>query len=125
MFCFLLFSQSLSTPAEECPKYSGTDCNNCLVSKGNYSCGWCAETKSCIPGDILGPFQGTCTNWIVNKSDDYCVKESSIALPLAARISVGVCSGLIAIVTLIFWLLIFPRIFAPKPEAGSNRSVIV
>ena len=120
---FFIYSAHSLIPSEECPKYSNTDCTNCLDSIGNLTCGWCSETKSCIPGDIQGPFQGTCVNWYVNASDATCIKESSIALPLTARIIVGCCSGVIAIGTFIFWLFIFPRIFAAKPDQN-NRSVI-
>jgi hypothetical protein len=51
--------------------------------------------------------------WSYNKSDEACRKDSSVALSKNARIGVGVAVGVISVTTLVFWVWVFPRLFAP------------
>ena len=111
------------TPSDTCPLFSGTDCMNCFSNTVNLSCGWCSSTKECIPGDLLGPLIGKCNDWIF-ETNQICKKESSIALPDNIRIFLGIFSFIIIIITLIFWIYIFPRCFTSS-NIKNLQSVIV
>lgn len=101
-------------PSEYCPKFSNTDCNNCLTNtilnkEVNISCGYCISTKECVPGDSLGPFIGSCVDWIVDIKNETCIKDSSLALPKGMRIGIGVLVAFTCITTPVYWIYIFPK----------------
>ena len=116
LFFSFLVSRSLCSlsPAEFCPQFSNTDCGNCLNNvQPNYTCGYCADTKGCVPGDELGPFIGGCSSWHYT-NDDFCKKDSSLEFSKTTRIIIGVFVGVIVVVTFVFWVFIFPKIFQDK-----------
>jgi len=126
MGCFfpLLIVGILSNaPAVICPQFSGTDCINCFSNTKNISCGWCSETKECIPGDIIGPLVGKCEKWI-SIPNDVCKKESSIALPNGVRYGIAIFSSLTICVTAVYWIFIFPKCFAGSLNLNP-QSIIV
>lgn len=100
-----------SSPATECGKFSNADCDYCLSQIGNYTCGYCLDTKGCIPGDDSGPFSGSCSDWIRDLTDDRCAEDSYLGFSLVVRIVIGIMAALISVATLIFWIILFPRIF--------------
>lgn len=118
----LIFGLARADSATDvCGSASHTDCMNCFKVKGDFQCGWCAATQECLPGDAFGPFVGKCPTWH-NTTDDYCKKESSIALPNSARLGILIGMIIIAIVTAVFWIVIFPKIYTvqgtEKKEGG-------
>ena len=125
MMSLFFITVSSLIPAEECPKYSKTSCTNCLESIGNLSCGWCSDTNICIPGDMRGPFIGKCNSWYIDPTNSTCKEESSIALSKEARIAIGCTAGVITIATVVFWVFLFPKLFAAKQTAEPVRSVVV
>ncbi len=104
------------TPIEFCSQYTNTDCGNCInnVKDSNFTCGYCAITNSCDPGTSDGPFQGKCDDWHFTY-DDFCKKNSSLSFSKTTKIIIGCFVSVISIVTFIFWVFIFPRIFKEIP----------
>ncbi|KAK8852376.1 hypothetical protein M9Y10_017350 [Tritrichomonas musculus] len=109
------------TPLVFCAQYSNTDCGNCInnVKDTNFSCGYCAVTKTCEPGNNDGPFQGTCDNWHFTY-DDFCKRDSSLAFSTKTRIIIACFVAFISVATLVFWLFVFPCIFKGEPGDVEN-----
>jgi hypothetical protein len=123
MLLSLLSLGAAMSGADYCAQFSNTDCATCLENPDNYThCGFCLTDRKCLPGDARGPFisHESCSdvnasqNWLFNRKSDKCKQDSSIAFPLNVRIGVGVAVGVIAIATLVFWVWIFPCLFARK-----------
>ena len=107
-----------ATPAEFCGKFSNTDCGNCINNMGNFSCGYCLESKSCVPGDSQGPFVGTCNSWY-NTMDSVCKKDSSLALSNIARICICAFAFCVSVSLIVFWVWFSPKVLsvnAKTPE---------
>ena len=101
------------SPFDFCPQFSDTDCMNCW-QKGqdsNISCGWCSSSNKCMPGDIFGPVIGTCESGWEGNNTETCQKESSSEFSTGAKVGIGLFAGIVAIVTAVFWIFIFPKIF--------------
>lgn len=74
LFCasFLAFA-TRSSPTLECRQNSG-NCINCLADP---SCGYCASSQACVPGNETGPTAGSCPQWDFNS----CPTPAPISLP--------------------------------------------
>src|SRR5437879_1717778 len=54
---------------------SSTNCSPCVADS---SCGWCAASSTCFPGNLNGPNPGTCSNgWAFSQSDCACLANYS------------------------------------------------
>lgn len=97
---------------EFCSQYTNTDCGNCInhAKDSNFTCGYCAITNSCDPGNGDGPFQGKCDDWHFTY-DDFCKENSSLSFSKTTKIIIICFVSIITIVTFVFWVFIFPRIF--------------
>lgn len=111
-FSFLILSKSDPTPEEFCSQYSNTDCGNCIshAKEANYSCGYCADDKTCVPGDETGPGSSKCESWHF-ENDDFCKKDSSLSFSTPVKIGIGCFVAVVSVVTFVYWAFIFPRIF--------------
>lgn len=100
------------SPLEFCSQYTNTDCGNCInhAKDSNFTCGYCAITNSCDPGNGDGPFQGKCDDWHFTY-DDFCKENSSLSFSKTTKIIIICFVSIITIVTFVFWVFIFPRIF--------------
>ena len=122
LFLFSCISVS-DSPSEVCGMYSNADCDYCLSNIGNYSCGYCIDDKRCVPGDDHGPFVGTCLQWERNKKSDACQKDSYLGFPTGVKIAIGCVVGVLIVVTLVFWITIFPKVFREKQTGVHQVSV--
>lgn len=56
LLLFFLITYAMALPCEQM-----TLCTGCVT---NFSCGWCADTTSCVEGKESGPFSpSSCNNW--------------------------------------------------------------
>jgi len=64
-------------------------CDSCVVHK---SCGWCAETNSCIQGRPDGPYQANCSYWNFALCEGGC-KELQNCGECIAQKGCGFCTS--------------------------------
>ncbi|EAY07462.1 Plexin repeat family protein [Trichomonas vaginalis G3] len=104
---YLLALAPIFARSEECPNFS-SNCETCLGLGKDKSCGWCSDSNSCLVGTSDGPTNATCTIWTF-KFDMKCHIESQEPLPMGARIGLAVFAALVALITAVFWICIFPH----------------
>lgn len=107
MFYFLALAPILGKCDDDCINFS-TTCEYCLGKGKNYKCGWCKDTNQCMVGSDDGPTNSTCTLWTF-KFDMTCHIESQEPLPMGVRIGLACFAAIVALVTAIFWICIFPH----------------
>lgn len=115
MLLFILLSISISDSVCE----EASNCEICF-SSGTNQCGWCVDTKSCLPMNSEKPANGTCTEW-KSKFDMECHLDSVSPLPDGARIGIVVFSSIVAIATAVFWICIFPMCSTSKIEEDPHQ----
>jgi hypothetical protein len=119
MFALLV---SAIRSAVSCDGFSDTDCGYCFSESApvNLSCGFCLSTRKCVEINGTDPSEPEdCEeeDWMFEAGDPACKNDSSIALPQLARILVGLFAALVAFITLLFWIWIFPRLFILDPQS--------
>lgn len=120
---FLLFTALVSCDGvstdDPCLIYS-TNCESCMGNRPSEVCGWCKDTEQCLNGTEHGPVGIPCTDWTF-RFNMQCHLSSTTPLSTGARIGIGVASGVIAVVTIIFWVFIFPHCIS-KPKIENMES---
>lgn len=90
-----------------------SNCEQCLGLGHDLKCGWCKQTNQCMEGSESGPTSGSCAIWYY-KFDMTCHLESAEPLPMGARIGIAVFSSIVAVVTAVYWICVFPHCNKPK-----------
>jgi hypothetical protein len=111
----------------DCERFNGTDCAFCIGNGndgGNQTCAYCL-LQAPIPGWCLPlDYQEKCLAkggvLLKDKNESKCQANSYIGFSKEVRIVLSVVVAIIALATLVFWLLIFPKcFFQPKPDCAN------